>query len=351
MPGEKTEKATPKRRQDERKKGNVFQSKEIVTVSSMIALFFVVKLLGPFVISQMQDAVSHFIVLAASQETLTQSDLNAMFLKSCTTVLLSIGPIMAASILIAIAITMAQTKGLVSSKGFEFKFSKLNPLKGIKNMFSLRGLIELLKSIIKIVVLGIIIYNVLADELPLLPRLMDMSSEQAIAIVGNIIFSIVKMSAIIFAFLAAFDYMYQWWEYEKNLRMSKEDIKEEYKNTEGDPQIKGKIKQKQQAMSRRRMMQQVPTADVVIRNPTHFAVALKYEALKSAAPVVVAKGADSLALKIVAIAEENGVYVMENRPLARALYANVELEEEIPDQFYQAVAEVLAFVYSLKKKD
>ena len=154
-----------------------------------------------------------------------------------------------------------------------------------------------------------------------------------------------------FVVLAIFDYVYQWWDYEKNLRMSKQEIKEEYKQSEGDPHVKGQIKERQQQMSRKRMMQSVPEADVVIRNPTHYAVAIQYDADQHSAPVVVAKGADALALRIVQIAEEAGVHVMENKPLARGLYETVDIDREIPEKFYQAVAEVLAFVYSLKKKD
>ena len=212
-------------------------------------------------------------------------------------------------------------------------------------------MVELLKSLLKITVLGYILYDIMKDELPVLPRMMDMSVRQVMAATGEVILSIVRTAAIFFAFIALFDYVYQWWEYEKNLRMSKQEIKEEYKETEGDPQIKGKIKEKQQMMARQRMMQSVPSADVVIRNPTHFAVAIRYDPDKDRAPVVVAKGADRLALKIVAVAEEHGIAVTENVPLARALYDAVELEMEIPSQFYQPVAEVLAFVYSLKKKD
>ena len=154
-----------------------------------------------------------------------------------------------------------------------------------------------------------------------------------------------------FVGLAIFDYVYQWWDYEKNLRMSHQELKEEYKQTEGDPQIKGKIRDRQQQMSRQRMMQKVPNADVVIRNPTHYAVAIQYDPEKNSAPVVVAKGADTLALRIVAVAEEHGVYVTENRPLARGLYESVDLDREIPEKFYKTVAEVLAFVYSLRKKE
>ena len=260
-------------------------------------------------------------------------------------------PLLLISSLTGIIFSGIQTRFLVTPKLIAPKFNRLSPLQGFKKMFSMRGVVELLKSLIKIVVLGVVIYNVFSDELPLFPRMMDMSVEQAMASTGNIILQIVQNAVVIFVFLAVVDYGYQWWEYEKNLRMSKQDIKDEYKETEGDPQIKGKIKERQQQMARQRMMQNVPSADVVIRNPTHYAIAIQYEAGKNSAPVVIAKGADFLARKIVEIAEEHQIAIVENKPLARGLYAAVDLDQEIPEEFFKPVAEVLAYVYNLKEKE
>ena len=195
------------------------------------------------------------------------------------------------------------------------------------------------------------IYNILKDQMAMLPRLMDMTPQTILTTSGQMISEIVTMVAILFVAIAAADYLYQWWDYEKNLRMSKQEIKDEFKQMEGDPQIKGKQRSIQQQRSRNRMLQAVPSADVVIRNPTHFAVALRYDKKIDRAPVVVAKGQDKLALRIVDIAEKNDVYVMENKPLARAMYAAIEVGQEIPGQFYEPVAQVLAFIYNLKKKD
>ncbi len=351
MAGEKTEKATPKRKQDERKKGNVFLSHEVVSVFSLLVMFYSFKLFAPHFIQTIELNISGFITLAATMDTVTASDMQKFFIDGCITFGITALPLLIVGSLATIIFTGAQTRFLFSSKLLEFKGSRMNPLNGLKKMFSLRGLVELTKSIVKIVVLSVILYQEFKKQIPLIPRLMDMSVQQSVVQVGVIILNIVKSAAIMFIFLALFDYFYQWWDYEKNLRMSKQEIKEEYKQTEGDPQIKGKIKERQQQQARRRMMQAVPSADVVIRNPTHFAVAIRYDAQKNRAPIVVAKGADLIALKIVEIAEQNGVTVMENRPLARGLYETVDLDQEIPDQFYQPVAEVLAFVYSLKKKD
>lgn len=351
MAGEKTEKATPKRKQDERKKGNIFQSRELVTVFSLVIMFYSLKFLGPMMLSAIQDCMTDFIALGATTTMITTSDTKKYFIDSILVFGMTAFPLLLIAGLVAILFTFAQTKLLFSTKSMEFKASRLNPLSGIKRMFSIRGMVELVKSLLKVCVLGYIIYTGLMEMLPQLPRLMNMEPIQALSFLGDSILSLVTTTVAIFIVLAIGDYVYQWWDYEKNLRMSKDEIKEEYKQTEGDPQIKGKIKEKQRQIAMSRMMQNVPNADVVIRNPTHFAVAIQYDPDKNRAPIVVAKGMDELALRIVKVAEEAGVMITENKPLARGLYDAVELEREIPDQFYQAVAEVLAFVYSVRKKE
>lgn len=351
LAGEKTEKATPKRKQDERKKGNVFQSNEVGAVLSLVAVFFSLQLLGPWIISTLEGGIQDFFTLAGGQTEVSLSDIRQFYLKGCLIFAVTILPVLIIGAFASVLSTIAQTRLLVSFEALKPKFSRINPIQGFKRLFSLRGLIELLKSILKIIILGVVIWQSMKEQLVLVPRLVDMSVAQSIATTGSIILEIVKKAALIMAFVAAADYLYQWWEYEKNLRMSKQEIKEEYKQTEGDPQVKGKIREKQNMMARRRMMQNVPNADVVIRNPTHYAVALQYDPEHHRAPMVIAKGQDSLALRIVAVAEKHEIVIMENRPLARGLYENVELEREIPEQFYQPVAEVLAFVYNLKKKE
>ena len=250
----------------------------------------------------------------------------------------------------AVAVAALQTRMAFSMETIKFKANRISPLQGFKRLFSIRSVVELLKALIKITVLGWMIYSFLSSRMHEFVRLMDGTVMDAISFAGNTVLSLVNTVGVAFLFLAAFDYLYQWWDYEKNLRMSKQEIKEEYKQTEGDPQIKGKIREKQRQMSSKRMMQNVPKADVIIRNPTHFAVALGYDPERNKAPVVLAKGADRVALKIVEIGEANDVYIMENRPLARGLYDAAEIDMEIPGEFYQAVAGVLAFVYKLKKE-
>lgn len=351
MAGEKTEKATQKRKQDERKKGNIFMSRDAVTVFSLLLTFYAIKLLLPSGFGAMQGTLRTFFSRLPTQESITQTDLNHFFLEGCLVFAQTALPLLLVCAAAAIVTTMLQTRMLFSSKSYAFKGERINPLSGLKKMFSLRSAVELLKSLAKISILGYLIYTVGKDELLRLPGLSDLSFVQAMSYTGQIIFSLVLKASIIFAFLAAADYLYQWWEYEKNLRMSKQEIKDEYKQVEGDPQIKGRLRSMQQQRSRRRMMQSVPSADVVIRNPTHFAVAIKYDQQKNRAPVVIAKGADAVALRIVRIAEENSVHVTENKPLARALFDTVALDEEIPEQYFKAVAQVLAFVYALKERN
>ena len=351
MAGEKTEKATPKRKQDERKKGNVFLSQEVVTIFTLLATFYCLKMLMPSILRTLEESIRHFSRLASSLTELTYGELKEFFINLLIVFAkTAIIPLLVCG-LVAIIATMLQTRMLFSAKAFSFKAERINPMKGLKKIFSMRSFVELLKSLLKIVIVLYVIYLVIKSELPLMPNMMDMSFEQSLSKTGTIIMSIVSKAGITFIFLAGADYLYQWWQYEKNLRMSKQEVKDEYKQTEGDPQIKSRVRAIQQQRAKRRMMQSVPTADVVIRNPTHYAVAIKYDQNKNSAPRVIAKGADSLALRIIAVAEENDVYVMENRPLARALYESVDLDKEIPERFYRAVAEALAFVYSLKKKE
>ena len=349
--GEKTEKATPKKKQDERKKGNIFLSQEVVIVFTLLATFYSVRLLGGWIVESIEKNFQDFIGLMAVVETVGDTELKRIFLDGCITFAKTAFPILIIGALAAVVVTLAQTRLLFTMKAAAPKFSRLNPIHGFKKLFSVRAVVEMLKAVAKIIILGYIVYTVFLKYLPQLPRMIDMGIGDAVGQTGEMILSVLQSVAIAAAFVAAADYLYQWWDYEKNLRMSKQEIKEEYKQTEGDPQIKGKIRERMQQQARRRMMQNVPSADVVIRNPTHYAVALKYDIDRHAAPVVVAKGVDSLALRIVKIAEENGVVTLENRPLARGLYDAVDLDREIPEEFYQAVAEVLAFVYNIKKKE
>lgn len=351
MPGEKTEKATPKRKRDERKKGNVFLSRDVVLALSLFTSFYAMKFLFPLMLSTITESMHDFFSLIPVQHQVTDGDVRIFFIKGVLVFAKTALPLLLITAAAAIFSTMLQTRMHFSAKAFSFKGERINPLSGFKKMFSIRGMVELLKSLLKIAILTYVVYTGMKEEILLFPRLSGLSFLQAMSYTGEIILGIVLKAGIIFIFLAGADYLYQWWEYEKNLRMSKQEIKDEYKQMEGDPQVKGRQRSIGQQRARRRMLQSVPGADVVIRNPTHFAVALKYDQSKNNAPIVIAKGADQLAFRIIKIAEENGVYVTEDKALARALFEAVEVDSEIPEKFFKPVAQVLAFVYTLKKKD
>ena len=347
---DKTEQATPKKRKDQRKEGNILQSKEISTAVTLIAAFYGFSFLFTFMSGNLQSFLTRCFEMIPHTEQFGAGDASALFIRCALSFGLIALPILLITGLCGIIAGLAQTRGFFGFKQLAPKFSKMNPIEGFKRLFSLKGFVELLKSILKIIILLFVIYSVIKDELPEMSKLIDMDLMSVVDYAGGVLMAIINRVVIAFVFLAAADFLYQRWQYEKNLRMTKQEVKEEYKNTEGDPQIKGKIKSKQQEMARRRMMQQVPEANVIIRNPTHFAVALKYDPEKHAAPLVVAKGQDMIALRIVAVAEEHGVPCIENKPLARELYDKVDLDREIPKEFYNAVAEVIAYIYGLQKK-
>ncbi len=348
--GDKTEAPTSKRRNDERKKGNVFQSKEILLLVSLLAVVYTIQFMGPYMLAALSNFTEKTWDLASTVQVMSPKLLSSLFIDSAIAYGISALPPLLAAALAAILVTVAQTRGLFSAEALKPKFSRMNPAQGIKKMFSARGLVELLKSILKIIVLIYVVYGELVDRLAELPRLMEMDFVNVLFYTANAFLSMFTSVLFMFVVLSAADYMYQRWQYEKDLRMSKQEIKEEYKQTEGDPQVKGKIKQKQREMSQSRMMAEVPKADVIVRNPTHYAVALKYDAKQHKSPQVIAKGADLLALRIIKLAEESNVVVVENRPLARALYEQVPLEREVPREFFDAVAEVLVYVYTLQKR-
>lgn len=345
---EKTEKATPKKRKDSRKKGEVLQSKEVATAVFVVGMFAGLALLGQYILKNLMDfmekSMSNLNNTGDSPEFMIEKGKDIVV--ACTLIL---GPILLIGIVLSILPVVAQTKGLFSMEALKPKFSKLNPFTGIKRLFSMQAVVGIVKGLIEIAIIGVVVYTQISDRMADFANLSDMDLITATAYVADAAMAIIITIVIMLVFVAAADYVFQWWSYEKKLKMSKQEIKDEYKQMEGDPQIKSKIKRKQQEMAQMRMMQEVPSADVVVRNPTHLAIALKYnQKTPMKAPVVVAKGADALALRIVAVAEENDVFITENKPLAHALYDNVELGQEIPSDMYTAVAEVLAMVYEAK---
>ena len=351
MAGDKTEKATPKKRRDERKKGNVMMSKDVVAVATLLGSLAMLRIMGDTVVEQAKNLfASSFSLIAESGAAAAGQSLRELFTRCILVFVTVAGPFLAVTALLAVAATFAQTRMLVTGESLKPKFNRISPLQGFKRLFSMRSVVETLKSLLKIVVLLYLIFSYFGDTAVGFSRFFDMELGQACSILFNDILALVLRVAVAFVVLAGADFFYQWWDYERQMRMSKQEIKEEYKQTEGDPQVKGKIKEIQRRRAQQRMMQQVPGADVVIRNPTHVAVALRYKPDKDQAPVVVAKGLDELALRIVKVAEENQVAVVENVPLARSLFAETDLDREIPPQFYGPVAEVLVYVLKLDQE-
>ncbi len=347
---EKTEKATPKKRRDERKEGNVFQSKDVSTVLFLLVAFTGLQAFFPYIYEQLVKTSREYI---GYTQTITDLDvetigqLSQSIMARAATMILPLALIV---LVTGILGTGIQTKFLFTSKVLKPKLSKLNPIEGVKKIFALKNFVELIKNLIKVAILIAIVYTMLVDFAPIVLRTMDMDINDSVVMTFDMIMSLVNRVIMVFIVVAIIDYMFQRWEYERKIKMTKQEIKEEYKQTEGNPQIKGKIKEMQRVRARSRMMQAVPSADVIIRNPTHYAVALVYNTEKNRAPVVVAKGQDELALRIIKIAEENNVSVIENKPLARGIYASTEINREIPEEFYGAVAEILVYVYKLNNK-
>jgi flagellar biosynthesis protein FlhB len=345
---ERTEDATSRRREEAREKGQVARSQEIVSVGILVAclIYFYFGASG-FLKNIMTLMTSGF--RSAGQFNLTQESLIYLFSDYVFKGFFILFPIMLTVVVAAILGNILQIGVMFSSESVTPKFSKIDPIKGFERLFSLRSVVELTKSIFKICIIGMVVYFVVKAELANMIPLMDQSIWDLMIYFGRVCFKIILAATIVLVILAILDYIYQRWEYEKSLRMTKQEIKDEYKNTEGDPLIKSRIRRLQREAAQKRMMAAVPKADVVITNPTHLAVAIQYDQENMMAPKVVAKGANLIAEKIKEIALENDVPIVEDKPLAQVLYKMVDVDNLIPEDLYRAVAEVLAFVYDQKK--
>ena len=348
--GEKTEKATPKKRQDSRKKGQVLKSPDvtsaIVLLSVFVFLFFFAGFLRNEIFSFFSVAFTNYMLI----ETLTIDTAIIIYKDMLLEMAMVLLPIMLVAMVAAIAANFFQFGLLFTTEPLKLDLKKLDPIQGLKRIFSIKAIIELLKSILKISFIGSVTTLILWMNLEQVLALSFKTAWDTLSTVGWLTGIMGVAASCVLLFISILDFFYQKFDYEKNLKMSKQDIKDEHKNSDGDPIIKSRIRQRQREMAMRRMMQEIPTADVVITNPTHFAIALKYDDESMDAPSVVAKGADFVAQKIKLIAKENNVVMVENRPLARSMYDQVEVGQRIPDEFFKAVAEVLAYVYRIKQK-
>ncbi len=351
--GEKTEPATAKKLKEARDDGKVAKSRELNSALDLIVLFLVLKIFVSYVGNNLISVFTYVYKMIPDFLKDNSAELNSKSIVSLFNVIFGISakivlPFFAFGFIIAILANIVQVGWKVTTKPLQPKADKFNPINGFKRMFSKDSLFELLKSIAKILVIIYVAYTSIKDKADNIFLLYDIPLMQAVILCGTIIIDAGFKISMVYLVIGLLDFAYQKHKFNDEMKMTKQEVKDEYKNTEGNPEIKGRQKQRMREASQRRMMQDVPKADVVITNPTHLAVAIKYDAETSKAPVVLAKGEDYVAMKIREAAKENQIEIVENKPLARMLYANVEIGQEIPPELYQAVAEVLAMVYNMK---
>jgi len=346
---EKTEKPTGKKRSDARKDGTVAKSTEVNSALILLLAILLLRIMGPGMLLGIQNFIRHCFEFAAVPE-MTDLRLINIAHEALTFLIKTILPFAAIIMFAGVLANILQIGFMFTTKPLMPKFSKINPLKGLKQKFSMKTLVELVKSILKVSVIGYVAYITVAAEYELLVMLADTTVMSIWNFITAATFNIFIRIIIVLLIIAVLDYSYQRYEHEKKLKMTKQEVKDENKQMDGDPQVKGRIRALQREMARRRMMGEVPKATVVVTNPTHIAIALLYEPEKSDAPVVVAKGKQLIAQQIKKIAEENGVPMVEDKPLARAMYDKVEVGFPIPVEFFTAVAEIMAYVFKLKNK-
>lgn len=348
---EKTEKPTPKKRRDARKEGQVLQSREVTAAFMLLVTLLGLKLFGKYIVNYLLNFTSlAFSNIENIDMLFYENNLKINFIKIIAVFIMIAAPILAVSALTALAINYLQVGFLFTTKPLGIKLNRINPIEGFKRLFSKRALLELAKSILKVILIGYVGYSFVEDNINKIINLPHYETKLILVNISSIAFdfAIRIISALIG--IALIDYFFQWRQHEKSLMMTKQELKEEYKQTEGDPQIKSKIKERQRKIAMSRMMQEVPKADVIITNPTHIAVAIKYDKDLYNAPYIVAKGADLIAENIKKVAREHSVPIVENKFLARTLYNTLDIGDLIPEDLYEAVAEILAYVYSLKDK-
>lgn len=349
--GDKTEEPTTKKLSDARKEGQVARSTELITATGLLTLFVALKMFVGYVTKQFIQVFQKIYnnIDKVSSEEFNSSVFAMLFSDGIWSIIKICLPIFIMIMLTSFIVVAFQVKWEVSGKLIMPKFSKINPISGFSKIFSKDKIVELIISVIKILIIFYIVYDALKDNWGLLISLYDFSLFQAVALIGDTIIDLGLQISFVFLIIGFADYIYQKIKFKKDMRMTKQEVKDEFKNSEGDPQIKSKIRARMREASQRRMMQELPQADVVITNPTHLAAAIKYDKDTSEAPILIAKGADYLAMKIKEVAKENNIEIVENKPLARMLYYNVELGAEIPPELYQMTAEVLAYIYGLNK--
>jgi flagellar biosynthesis protein FlhB len=346
---ERTEEATQQRRDEFRKRGQVANTRELGSVLVLLSAAFVLWFLGRFFLAQLSEIITQsigpFLVEAARN-----GDYVPVTLFVVKKAVLVVAPIVGIMSIMGIAATVLQTGFLQNEEAFEFDLERINPISGFSKLVSLKALVEGFKAVLKLVCVGAVVTMLVRDHIVKVPSLVSLSVGQLVVFTGDLTIRLLGGVGIFMAVLAVADYFFQWWQLEKQMRMTKQEIKEEHKSREGDPMIKARIRRIQREMANKRMMSDVPKADVVITNPTHIACALQYDPKTMAAPRLVAKGAGAIAEKIKEIARQNNIPVMENKPLARTIFKTLKIGQGIPRELFTAVAQVLSYVYKLRRR-
>jgi flagellar biosynthetic protein FlhB len=346
---ERTERPTAKKRRETREKGRVAKSREVSTYLVLIAGIAILYFAGSYMVTEMAFLMKTTLVQAADLR-IEGADLLPLLRRTIIVLAKVLTPILLVVTLAGVLGNFIQVGFLVSWEPLKPDLSKLNPLKGIQRLISLRSLTEIVKFVVKLLLVGIVLYTAIRKEIPFIMPLADQSLQAIGIYIFKTIFRIMLRTSWVLLLLAILDYAYQRWEFEKGLKMTRQEIKDEYKQSEGDPLVKSRIRRIQREWARRRMMEAVPQADVVITNPVQLAVALGYKNETMVAPEVLAKGAGAVAERIREIARTHGVPIVENKPLTRALFRQVDVGRQIPAALYKTVAEVLAYVYRLKNR-
>ena len=345
---DKSEEPSLRKLAQAREKGQTLSSKEVNNFAVLLGATLIVGLIGPYLLTDLSHALLFFI---ERPDRVDMSAVGPVLYDTLLNVGIAVAPAFGLLVVLAAGGILAQIGWLFSPSAIEPKLEKISPIKGAKRLFSLKSVVELLKGIVKIIVVGFVAYLIVAPEFSRVELMVQMDIKE---LLGETHWVAIEMFIGVLAILgvmATVDYLYQRYEFMKQMRMSKQEVKDEHKQTEGDPHVKARLRQLRAERARTRMMAEVPNATVVVTNPTHFAVALKYVMDEMAAPKVIAKGVDAIALKIREVATENDVPVVENRPLARALFDNTELDEEIPEEYFKAVAEVISYVFKMNKSN
>ena len=348
---EQTEKATPKRREETRKKGQVPRSTELAGSVTFLAIVLVIHAFFTPMMTNLQGSFrGYFSRLGERGGDLTFQSAGQAFVQAAGGAVTLVLAVFIIAFVVSIIANIAQFGFLFSFHAIKPNFSKLNPISGVKNLFGKRIFVQLAKQLLKLLAVGVIIYTEIANNLAIFALVGQAAPSAIVDLTMNLIYGIAWKFGLLLVVVGLFDYAYERWQHEDSMKMSKNEIKDEHRQAEGNPEAKGALKKRQRETARRRMMQAVPRATVVVTNPTHFAVALEWDEMNMEAPVVIAKGADLIAKRIRELALEHRIPIMENPPLARTLYDRVEIDQSIPPNLYAAVAQVIAFVYKLKRK-